>query len=733
MNLRSLSFSEDIAGLALTATVALCALSFVLLLFELRRRERGGWLIVFSGLLATALCALAVLRPVIVEARTDSVGPRVVVLVDGSRRMALPVQGQTTRYDRALQVARDLSDHYPNARLATLGFAGNQVQPLESPTAEGKAEPTLQASSDLMLGMQHALSDLGERPAAVVVVSDGRLTRPTQKVERAELKQAFADVPVHTVSVADSAPRDASIRSIRAVGAAVAHQPLTLTVEVGCEGLDCGEIPVVVRELRDAVEPATLAQGSVKIDGDAGKVQFEITLDRAGARVVQIAIEAPKGDSIPGNDSRLMTFEVARDRVRLLHLAGRPTYDVRALRQWLERDQSVDVVAFFILRGTTDNPNAGENELALIRFPVDELFTEHLSSFDAVILQDIDAEAYKLAQYLLRLAQYVKTGGGLIMVGGPGSFAGGKYAGTAIDEILPVEQPRGERTFDASEFQPRYTEAGAAAAVTRSLRDLLDGELPNLAGANLLGVPRPGAIVLWDHPRLTAGKQPMPVLALGEAGDGRTIALAADSTQRLAFGQLAASASGRAYGALWDGLLGWLMRDPRYEAARVSLSGPCIAGHSAELQVTRLPGMSGPISVEVKQLGAQIGESRTVRSEETAASEVRLDLGVLQVGGYTAKVRIGEGPPTRHDFGCEEGGEAWSDSRPDRDRLRFIADVAGGKSVNYDEVDELPEVPSTEIISQRHTAPILPPWGWTLAAAVALGAHWLSRRYGGLT
>ena len=66
----------------------------------------------------------------------------------------------------------------------------------------------------------------------------------------------------------------------------------------------------------------------------------------------------------------------------------------------------------------------------------------------------------------------------------------------------------------------------------------------------------------------------MPVLALGEAGDGRSIALGVDGTHALAFSEFADRAAGRAYGALWDGLVGWLMRDPRYEALRLELVWP---------------------------------------------------------------------------------------------------------------------------------------------------------------
>jgi hypothetical protein len=244
---------------------------------------------------------------------------------------------------------------------------------------------------------------------------------------------------------------------VKAAGAAVAHQPLRLTVEVLCVELDCERVPVRVRELRDGVGPADLAEGIAKVEGSVGTVELDVTLDRAGARVIEVTLDAPNGDTVEQNNSRHLTFVVARDRVRLLHLAGRPTYDVRALRRWLKSDESVDLVAFFILRGDADDPGARESELALIRFPVDELFTQHLPSFDAVILQDIDAIRYKLSQYLLRLSQYVKAGGGLIMVGGPSSFAGGNYAGTPLDEILPVEQQVGGKAEAPSGFVPEYT------------------------------------------------------------------------------------------------------------------------------------------------------------------------------------------------------------------------------------------------------------------------------------
>lgn len=725
---RSLSLSDDLAPWASVATLVLVVASVTLLVFEARRRGRHLALLIGTGVIAALCVAGAVCRPVVVQAKVAPFGPRVVALVDDSRRAQLPV-GETRRKAVASAAVDAIAAHFEGARLSVHGFADDDLRGFDS-NVEGTG-----STSDLLSALTAVMKAPGEQPSSIVVVSDGRWARPGENVDEGELRALLGEtrVPVHAVSVLEQAPPDASIRHIRAAGAAVAHQALPMRIEVGCAGgLACTKVPVTVRELLSGEPPLTLASGVVTLQDGVGTIEVNITLNRAGSRVVEVAIAHQEGDVIPENDRRYLTFSVAKERVRLLHLAGRPTYDVRALRAWLKSDEAVDTVAFFILRGETDNPEALDQDLALIRFPVDELFTQHLPSFDAIILQDIDAIRYKLDQYLPRLAAYVKHGGGLIMVGGPSSFAGGNYAGTPLDGVLPVEQPRGEKPFDAEDFVPQATEAGRSAPVTRNIRSLLDNRLPNMAGANRLGVPKAGAIVLWEHPKLRVGSQAMPVLAIGESGDGRAIALGLDSTYRLAFGELAAAAGGRAYGALWDGLLGWLMRDPRYEAARVDLLGECIANQPATLRIQRLPGMNGAISLNVEALTPSKEPNYSQDLDVDGRGTIDVTLRPLPAGGYTARVTVGAAPATRYDFGCEGGGIAWTDTRPDVERLARLARVSGGTYVDADDVSGLPKPKLSNITAERHVSPLFPVWVWTLLSAVFLGAHWVVRRQGGL-
>jgi uncharacterized membrane protein len=754
--------SSDLPAWAVALAVVFSVTSSVILLLELRRRERGGVVIVATGILAVAGLLVAILRPVRIASRESLVGARVVVLADASRSMALEGVDGTRRDARDRAIERLLASA-KDARFTVLGFGEGVPRPLDV---------TKKTAGDHRSDLAAAVSALGasadERPRAVVVVSDGRLDDPPEGDSVTALKALGQSlgVPIHAVATDRDAPPDASVRHVAAAGAAVAHVPLPLRIDVGCTGLACDELTVTARELRDDGPPALLATGLAHLKGGKGTLDLTVTLDRAGARILEIAVASPAGDTIPENDRRLVTFDVARERVRVLHVAGEPTNDVRALREWLKRDASIDVVAFFILRTQSDTPQAADRDLALIPFPVDELFTEHLPSFDAVILQDFDAQPYGLEKHLPALARYVRNGGGLIMVGGDNAFVKGGYANTPLGDptgVLPVllDGTPGATPADLAPFTPSWTDAGSFAPLLAPLRAAVGDELPVMPGANVLGDAREGSVVLWQHPtRKTPKGAPMPVLVVGEQGDGRTIALGVDGGWQLEFSQLGARTGGRGHAALWDGLLGWLMRDPRFEPAQLSLPSGCTAGTPSTLRAHLLPLAAGlptvgatagtrpeKITLDVTRIdragppdrgranGAPKGAG-PVHLEAVRSSGDVTDVTVpaLESGGYTARLHALGGATTRFDFACEAGGEEWADSRPDPARLKALAEATGGTfRWADDDMSKLPLPAPTRVSSERHVVPLAPPWAWTLFAAMALGGHWIARRRSGLS
>jgi hypothetical protein len=223
----------------------------------------------------------------------------------------------------------------------------------------------------------------------------------------------------------------------------------------------------------------------------------------------------------------------------------------------------------------------------------------------------------------------------------------------------------------------------------------------------------------------------MPVLAVSEAKDGRIVALGVDGTHRLAFGRDASKTGGRAYGALWDGLLGWAIRDPRFEPTHGEIIGECIANRPAHARIALSAAASGDLAIELERLDGSATEHATFHLSVQDQTSVDVNLGALASGAYTALVRLSEQPATRFDFACERGGSAWADSRPDHERLVKLASANNGKVVDPVTVDQLPIPPGTQVYASREVRPVLATWIWALVAAVGLGAKWFARRVAG--
>jgi hypothetical protein len=305
--------------------------------------------------------------------------------------------------------------------------------------------------------------------------------------------------------------------------------------------------------------------------------------------------------------------------------------------------------------------------------------------------------------------------------------------------VLPVVLGREHERpgVDLGWFTPRFTDAGRFAPMLGPLHDVIGGELPPMPGANLVGRARDGATVLVEHPTLDAGDVAMPVLAVAEVGTGRSVALTVDGTHRLGFSSFAAGSAGRAHGAFWDGVVGWLMRDPRYESAGVSLARACLAGEDTTLVVRTMPAEGAELTVSIARLGS--GEVVQTAKAKVAprGQPTEVAVGKLTAGGYraTVEIRHGEGraPVVRQDFACEKGGDEWADPRPDVERLRAIAEATDGELLAVDALGGLDLPEATPIDAERQVRPVAPPWAWTSAAAALLGAHWLVRRKRGLS
>ena len=184
-----------------------------------------------------------------------------------------------------------------------------------------------------------------------------------------------------------------------------------------------------------------------------------------------------------------------------------------------------------------------------------------LQAYDVVILSDIGANSLLLSPAVYEkseprpdrlevLASWVNNGGGLLMIGGYLSFNGlegkGRYGGTAVEEVLPVQCiPGDDRVEMPSGGQPQMeiSDHPVVAGVP--------GKWPKLLGWSRTKLRAQDAEII-------ASSRGDPLIAVRTVGSGRTAIFASDCAPHWATDEFI---NWNGYRAVWDGIVRWLGRD----------------------------------------------------------------------------------------------------------------------------------------------------------------------------
>jgi uncharacterized membrane protein len=700
---------------------------------------------------ASALLALfLLLEPAVQLLQTARSRLRFAVLVDTSRSMRFPLQpGGGSRAEAvAALLAGQRSELTRLAEHVDLDWRGFDAQ---SQPADGEAAarglPSAGSRTDLLGALLAAAAGPGRKLAGVLLLSDGADNGPLAggltPAARAELKAL--GVPVNTVAAGREPPRDLAVERVAAEEFAFVRSSVTVEATLRAHGLDAGPITVVLRR-----EGAVVAQASVSLEPGRDRYQVPLTFrpDTTGTFVFTVAAPVLPGEAVTANNQRSFVLRVIRDRVRVLLVAGRPSWDERFLRGLLKQDPNVDLVSFFILRTATDQPGS-QDQLSLIPFPVQEIFGPQLRTFDAVVLLNFNYAPYRsldIERFLPNLRDYVRGGGGLAMVGGEQGFGEARYGATPLAEILPVAPLDGAGIAEES-FRPRPTAEGRRHPVTA----LGAGEAATAAAwealppLEVLNRTRPlpagsGATVLLEAPGLLVDGQPAPVVAVREVGAGRSLAITSDGSWH--WGYLAAERGGGdgAYRRFWSSALRWLVRDPELTPLKAEPDAPSIdPGAPVGLSISLRGAGYGPapgrkVAVElVSADGASVARAEAVTGADGA---VRLELPPAPPGAYKVVARAEPVPGgaaetastaiTVRGAGPEDG-----DAVPRPELLSAIAELTGGDSTSLPG-GGLPRLrqlePEVVEIGQRREEPIWNRWWYLAALGATLGAEWVLRR-----
>jgi uncharacterized membrane protein len=746
-------------GVVLAVVVAVLAigLSAVSLLEERRGR---WWLLLLLRTAGVVACLTAALEPAIELRQIIRVANHVAVLVDVSRSMEVrPPDGGASRTDRAAALIRRAAPRFAaweqSGHRVDLYSFGEVLAPAtpDSLAARPAGEATRIGEALAEVRARYAGRDLG----AVVMVSDGIDTGrigegPLDPATRSTIQALGA--PIHTVGVGESALRDVSVAAVLADEFAFVRTPVTVEAVIRQHGLPDRQI-----ELTLSRDGRPIATRSVILKGDHSeeRVTFDWLPDHPGNFVFQIATPVLAGEALSSNNSQVFTVKVIRDRVRVLHLCGRPSWDQRFLRAMLRRDPNVDLVSFFILRTETDDQPWNRNELSLIPFPTFEIFEEQLKSFDLVIFQNFNFAPYGVEPFLPGVRDYVEEGGAIAMIGGDLSFASGGYGSTALRDVLPVELPpappgfppgNNDADLTVDTFRPKLTPEGRAHPVTSLVLDARENELrwaklPALEGVNRVPRVRPGAATLLTHPTLrTDGGKPAPVLVVGDAGKGRSLALLTDSAWHWGFLSAGEGDDGRAFQRFWENAIRWLVRDPALTLLRLELDRmeyrrsqpPSVRIRAMHPDYSPAQKVDVAVDVVAAEGDPQGKPLKHVEATTNQDGEAHVELGTLAPGAYRVTGRATlDGRPVTEDktFVVRAEGRELEDVAF-RDRvLREIADVSGGSYHMEDLGDVAITEPREVRVGRQRSVELWSSPEFLFAGLLLLVTEWYLRRRAG--
>ena len=463
--------------------------------------------------------------------------------------------------------------------------------------------------TELFSELNRALTDLPKgRFAGAVVISDGQIhDLPSDSAKEYGKKIGG---PLHLMLTGRKGERDRRLIVERAPAYGIVGKKIKIRLRVE----DNPKKPTSSTSGRTARLTIRL-NGGPKIEKNiqVGRTKtFSLPVEHGGASIVEMVVQPIANEMSLANNRAVITINGVRDRLKVLLVSGQPHLGERTWRNLLKSDPSVDLVHFTILRPPEKNDFTPLNELALISFPIRELFEIKLHEFDLVVFDRYVVRFVLPPNYFQNIEDYVRNGGAILTAVGPDFSGLRSLYHTPLGKILPG-QPMD--SVIETPFRAQLTEKGRRHPVTAGLPGLPEkwGRWFRLIEAN----PKAG------HTLLT-GTDKKPLLLLDRIGKGRVAQFMSDHVWLWARG----FEGGGPHAELLRRLSHWLMKEPDLEEEdlRAKVDGKTLTIERRSLGPENPPitltAPSGKKTIVKLKPNNQGGATTTLRTDETGLYQI---------------------------------------------------------------------------------------------------------------
>jgi uncharacterized membrane protein len=776
-----------------------------------RRVRVGCALLKLAGVLTLVICLL---EPLWVGQRARPGANIFAIIADNSQSLMVKDTGNTrSRGEQLRQALRDAPKGWQPAleenfqvRRYTFDTQLKNVRDFGELNFAGRASALGNA---LKTASEHWR---GQPVAGVLLFTDGDATDIGD-----DLALPDGCPPIYPVILGDdNALMDLSLNKVAVSQTEFEDAPVTIQADVAASGFDGSEIVARVTEIAASltgVATNATATPGLSVSASSNVVaeltqraagneanlnfRFQIQPDKPGIHFYLMEARArselehpdlPTREATLINNRQMMVVDRGQEPFRVLYVSGRPNWEYKFLNRAIQEDPQVKMVSLiriarrepkFVFKGregessnplfrgfgTTNEEDTSYDQPVVIRLNTKDEFelrggfphtAAELFKYDAVIVDDMEAEYFTHDQMTLLQRFVSERGGGFLMLGGAESFREGNYAGTLIGSMLPVYLDRAVDVKLPVVMKLTLTREGwlqpwVRLRATEEQEKSRLNDLPDFQVVNLVSDIKPGASVLATV--TGPDDQKYPALAAQRYGLGRTTALMIGDMWRWG---LRDAGMQKDLEKSWRQLVRWLVSDvpPKITVVpETSVSGNpaevrlTVTAHDEEfqpldnatVQLTVRPVKLMPAENEAHDVGETNYVRLTAEPSATIPGTYEATYIAQEPGAYSVEALVMRGDGTAAGqaaagWASDPAAAEFRSLKPDRKLMEAIAKRSGGEVVQLEELDKF-----VRQLPQRH-APITETWSdplWQnpLVFLFVLGcfvAEWGIRRWKGL-
>jgi uncharacterized membrane protein len=708
-----LIFSQDVSVIVLVTVLLLSALILFLSYLNYRKIDSPKHRFVLTGIKSTVLLLifLSLVEPVILKEKVTVEKNHILIMIDSSKSMGMAGKNAAeSKFESVMKFLDRLNPLLEDIRKHSdvdTYFFGNDVVKFQK-----EAQPDAPATR-ILESIEKIRLMYGERSiGGMIIISDGidsgilehsvdSNAAASHDIEKSVSKLGF---PVYTFMVEmPEKQRDLSVEKVSYSGFVFYKNISSVEVKIRASWIGSEDFRVILRDGEEILSSQTIhaIEGIEKYTAVLRFIPVHM-----GRRILSVEIEPVQGEYTLKNNREKIIINTIRDKIRVMHISGHPSWDSRFLRELLKSNPVIDLVSFFILVNTENFLHMGDDQTALIPFPVEELFMEELGGFDLVIFQDFNFDSYYAERYIEKLAEFVESGGSVLAIGGTRSFTHENYGADRMGRMLPVTSEFQEMNADFKEvFRPELTPDGAIHPVMQIDPDHQItinawNNLPQLEGIVPSKINGQESKILLRHPVLKDKNDFRPVFAVSDLRKGRSAAILTDSLWHWKFMETKETGIKNAYEKFFTNLILWLIHDPDLLPVRLILDHEkLLPDEKANITVTNPERFSARMSLSAIQIDSdadhneiKIGAWDTFKNEQEGKnlSAKTFSFAPSRAGSYRIILSFdssGFSGTLEELLLAEDDKTEYRYFAPAAPYLEFLSRTSSGKSFSIKDID----------------------------------------------